>query len=105
MLGADGLEDGTEGTAACEARGIDDGADIGLALGNRHRAVAGEHLPLHNRRAQQPLGVRPTRQPPMISGELHQHLINGSKIVISNLLVFFALIFLLLPEHKTINKN
>jgi hypothetical protein len=40
---------------ACEACGINDGADGGLALGGPHRAVAVGHLPLDDRWAQQSL--------------------------------------------------
>ena len=53
--GADGHEDGAEGAAACDAGGIDDGADGGLALGGPHRAVAVGDLPLDYGRTQQPL--------------------------------------------------
>lgn len=50
--GTDGLEDGAEWAVACEACGIDDGADGGLALGGPHRAVAVGHLPRDDRWAQ-----------------------------------------------------
>lgn len=55
--GTGGLEDGAEGAAACEGRGIDDGADDGLALGGPHRAVAVDHLPLDDGRARKPLAT------------------------------------------------
>src|SRR4051794_24666704 len=54
-LGCDGAEDGAEGAVAREARGIDDGADGGLAVCGPHGAVAVGDLPLNDGRAQRPL--------------------------------------------------
>ena len=55
--GADGLEDGAEEAAACEACGIDDGSDIRLALGGPHGTVAVGDLPLNHGGAQQAFGA------------------------------------------------
>ena len=44
--GADGFDDGDEGAASCEARGIDAGADVRLALSRPRGAVTVGPLPL-----------------------------------------------------------
>src|SRR3954465_13217714 len=54
-LGSDGAEDGAEGAVAREARGIDDGADGGLAVCGPHGAVARGDPPLHDGGSQPPL--------------------------------------------------
>src|SRR3954449_2628661 len=54
-LGCDGAEDSAEGAVAREARGIDDGADGGLAVCGPHGPVAVGALPLNDGRAQRPL--------------------------------------------------
>ena len=61
-----------------KACGVDDGADVGLALGGPHRAVAVGHLPLHDGRTQSALTAIVRRLDPAGIGQEDQELIAGA---------------------------